>query len=131
MSEPITVPHAASLLIRLRLRRALNLFDAIYRYRFRGAGRKATARTSPTMVLISGLVVLVMLGSFTHLAYQCMTNIQDVLGTVRSAMPRLARFIHGYWLAGYSSAANMTLSPLCHGNPSAMMPIPCGVFGTK
>ena len=85
MSEPITVPHAASLLIRLRLRRALNLFDAIYRYRFRGAGRKATARTSPTMVLISGLVVLVMLGSFTHLAYQCMTNIQDVLGTVRSA----------------------------------------------
>ena len=53
------------------------------------------------------------------------------LGTVRTSTPRCARFIHGYWFAGYSSAARTTLSPACHGNPSAITPIPKVVFGTK
>lgn len=53
------------------------------------------------------------------------------LGTARTSTPRAARFIHGYWLAGYSSAASTTLSPAFHGNPSATTLMPCVVFGTK
>ena len=53
------------------------------------------------------------------------------LGTARTSTPRPARFIHGYWLAGYSSAASTTLSPGAHGNPSAMTLTPWVVFGTK
>ncbi|MFL6970565.1 MAG: CPBP family intramembrane glutamic endopeptidase [Xanthobacteraceae bacterium] len=82
MSDRVGVPRAAWLLARLRLRRQLNQLDAIYRYRLGTPDRKATSRTSPTMWLISALVVLVMLGSFTHLASQCMNNMQDVLGSV-------------------------------------------------
>ncbi|HKF99467.1 MAG TPA: hypothetical protein VKB15_02515, partial [Xanthobacteraceae bacterium] len=66
----------------MRARRQLNQLDAIYRYRLGTPDRKATSRTSPTMWLISALVVLVMLGSFTHLASQCMSNMQAVLGSV-------------------------------------------------
>jgi ABC-2 type transport system permease protein len=81
VSTPISPPRAAWLLIRLRLRRHLNLIALGWRYRMGSPGRKAASRSSPTMWLASAFVALMMLGGAAHLSYQGIANIEKILGS--------------------------------------------------
>jgi membrane protease YdiL (CAAX protease family) len=73
----------AWLLIRLRLRRALNQMGAMWRYRIGSPERKATSRTSPVASLLGALVGLSMLAGFTFMAQQMVANIELRLGSVQ------------------------------------------------
>jgi len=73
----------AWLLARLRLRRALNHAQALSRYRAGSPGRKAVSRTSPTAGLLSALLAVTMLASFSFMAYQAIHNIERALGSVQ------------------------------------------------
>jgi ABC-2 type transport system permease protein len=73
----------AWLLIRLRLRRTFNLMGAMSRYRIGSPDRKAVSRTSPFASLLSGLVGLTMLATFTFMAHQMIVNIESRLGSVQ------------------------------------------------
>ncbi len=82
MSARVSVWRAAFLLTRLRLRRQLNQFGASFaRLRARHTDKKAANRTSPARALLTALVTLAMLGSFTNLARQSIVNMETVLGT--------------------------------------------------
>jgi len=81
-SSPALRP--AWLLIRLRLRRALNQTRSMSRYRAGSPDRKAASRTSPAASLLSALVGLAMLGSFTLMAYQAIDNIENRFGSVQA-----------------------------------------------
>jgi ABC-2 type transport system permease protein len=81
LTAPVGAWRAAWLLAKLRWRRQFNQIGSLYRYRIGLPGRKATSRTSPTTWLITALVTLTMLGGFTALAYQSVTNMENVLGS--------------------------------------------------
>jgi ABC-2 type transport system permease protein len=83
VTRPVGPARAASLLIRLRVRRLLNQVVSIARYRIGSPDRKAASSTSPVAWVLSALVGLAMLGSFTSLAYQAVNNVETTLGTVR------------------------------------------------
>jgi ABC-2 type transport system permease protein len=79
----VSVPRAAFLLARLRLRRQLNRFGSPLGHAMaRRTGPKAAGRSSPLRWLLSALVAVLMLVSFTNLAYRSMVNMQKELGTV-------------------------------------------------
>ena len=83
MSGSVSAARAAWLLTRLRIRRRLNQFASLYRYRMGSPDRKAASRTSPTLWLLTGFVGLSMLFSFTNLSYQTISNMEQVLGSVQ------------------------------------------------
>src|SRR6185369_6034521 len=66
-----------------RLRRALKQMQAMSRYRAGSPDRKAASRTSPTAGLLSALLGVTMLASFTFMAYQAIDNIESTLGSVQ------------------------------------------------
>ena len=88
MTHSVHALRPAWLLARLRLRRALNQAQAISRYRAGSPDRKAASRTSPTAGLLSALLAVTMLASFTFMAYQAIRNIESALGSVRDAANR-------------------------------------------
>ena len=83
MTRSIHALRPAWLLARLRLRRALNQMQAISRYRAGSPDRKAVSRTSPTAGLLSALLGVTMLASFTFMAWQAIGNIESTLGSVQ------------------------------------------------
>ena len=83
VTRSIHALRPAWLLARLRLRRALNQMQAISRYRAGSPDRKAASRTSPTAGLLSALLGVTMLASFTFMAYQAIGNIESTLGSVQ------------------------------------------------
>ena len=83
MTRSIHALRPAWLLARLRLRRAFNQMQALSRYRAGSPDRKAVSRKSPTAGLLSALLAVTMLASFTFLAYQGIRNIESALGSVQ------------------------------------------------
>ena len=83
MTRSIHALRPAWLLARLRFRRALNQMQAISHYRAGSPDRKAVSRTSPTAGLLSALLGVTMLASFTFMAWQAIGNIESALGSVQ------------------------------------------------
>ena len=81
MTPAVSAVRAAWLLTRLRLRRQLNQIGSLYRFRKASPKRTATGRKSSVGWLLTSLIMLVMLGNFTNLAYQSMANMEKVLGS--------------------------------------------------
>lgn len=77
MSAPVSLWRAAGLLARLRLRRIVNQFRALTRYRMGSPDRKAASRASPFGGMFFMLVMFAMYGSFTMMSYQSITNIEN------------------------------------------------------
>ena len=83
MSTTVSVPRAAFLLAQLRLRRQLNRFGSpLWRVVGGPTGQREAAHASPVRWLLSALVAVLMLASFTNLSYRSMLNMQKELGTV-------------------------------------------------
>jgi ABC-2 type transport system permease protein len=77
--------RAAIILTQLQLRRQINLYGSVYRFRKKStAGRTATARKSRTGGLVMVLVVLAMIGNFINWAHLGVANLEKVLGTVQT-----------------------------------------------
>jgi ABC-2 type transport system permease protein len=86
VSASVGALRAAVILTRLQLRRQINFFASIYRFRKKStAGRTATARKSRTGGLVTALVVLLIVGNFTNLARLGVANLEKVLGTVQTS----------------------------------------------
>jgi hypothetical protein len=83
VSTTVSVPRAAFLLAQLRLRRQLNRFGSpLWRVVGGPTGQREAAHASPVRWLLSALVAVLMLASFTNLSYRSMLNMQKELGTV-------------------------------------------------
>jgi ABC-2 type transport system permease protein len=76
MSAPVGFFRAASLLARLRLRRIVNQFRALSRYRMKAQDRKMASRASPVRTVFTFLILLFMFGSFVQMSYSSIENIQ-------------------------------------------------------
>jgi ABC-2 type transport system permease protein len=84
LSTPIGPTRAAWLLVRLRLARLRNqLLSGLQRFRRKSAsdGRGATASKSKLGWFIATFVAVCMLFSFTNLAHQALSHMQDRLGS--------------------------------------------------
>jgi membrane protease YdiL (CAAX protease family) len=76
---------AALILTRLQLRRQINFYGSMYRFRKQStAGRTATARKSRTGGLLTAFVALAMIGNFINWAHLGVANLEKVLGTVQT-----------------------------------------------
>ncbi len=82
MTSPVSAWRASWLLIRLRLRQQINQLGSLYRFRKAKPGRTATVRKSATGGLLTAVVVLAMLFTFTNMSYQSIASMQKTLGTV-------------------------------------------------
>ena len=87
-STPIGPARAARLLVRLRLTRLFNqVTSGLQRFRRKGASgqRGATAGKSKIGWFLGSLVGLSMLFSFTNLAHQALSHMQERLGTTTTS----------------------------------------------
>jgi len=84
LTHPVSAARATWLLTRLRLRRQLNQFGSLYRFRKATAARTATRRKSSTGGLLTAFVALAMLGNFINWSYRGMANMETVLGSLQT-----------------------------------------------
>jgi membrane protease YdiL (CAAX protease family) len=82
---PGGIARTTWLLVRLRLLRLLNMLSVLAGSRFGTRGRRPFRHRSAANVLISGLLLLIMVGGFAVLAREMVANMQDALGTVTVA----------------------------------------------
>jgi ABC-2 type transport system permease protein len=85
VTAPVGMLRAAVILTRLQLRRQINFYGSVYRFRKKStAGRTATARKSRTGGLVTAFVVLAMIGNVINWAHLGVANLEKVLGTVQT-----------------------------------------------
>jgi ABC-2 type transport system permease protein len=82
--NPVSAWRAAWLLTRLQLRRQLNQFWSLNRFRKASPNRTATSRKSAAGGLLMAFVALTMLGNSVNLSYHGVANMQKVLGSVQT-----------------------------------------------
>jgi ABC-2 type transport system permease protein len=101
VSTPVGATRAAWLLVRVRLTRLFNqLTSGLQRFRAKSAsdGRQATASKSRLGWFVATLVAASMLFSFTNLAHQALSHMQDRLGSTPSAPARSPAMAGNGWL---------------------------------
>ncbi len=99
---PIGFWRAAGLLAGLRLRRLVNQFRAVSRYRRAAQDPKMAHRASPVRSVFGILVLLVMFGNFVQISYRTITNIE-----------------HGPAAAQTGTHAGKSGNPRAHAAPAA------------